>query len=273
MSSYYLEKLESEFRRRQKKNASYSLRAFAKFLDIDSSTLAAVFKKKRKLPFKAAPQIAMKLSLSPEEQENFVSSIYFSRSTLRNIGKLQSFSHTKILNDEIHHRIIAEWEHYAVYALLETKNARADHNWIAKRLGIIPQRAEQVLSRLVYAGLVVIDIDGKHSCQIGRLNTSEDVLSLSLKTSHLETLEMAARKLEEIPIDIRDFSSETFAIDVEKIEQAKVLIREFREKMSAFLSQGKTQEVYQLAIQFFPLTVLNSQKSEEAAKKIKGKYI
>ncbi len=44
------------------------------------------------------------------------------------------------------------------------------------------------------------------------------------------------------------------AVDSEKIPEAKILIKEFRQKMSALLESGKKDEVYQLAVQLYPLS-------------------
>lgn len=80
----------------------------------------------------------------------------------------------------------------------------------------------------------------------------------------METLEIGKNKLEEIEVELRDFSSATVAIDLEKLPEAKTIIREFRQKMSALLRDGEKTDVYQLAIQFYPLT-------ENAKKSIKEK--
>ena len=44
------------------------------------------------------------------------------------------------------------------------------------------------------------------------------------------------------------------AIDLSKLPEAKTIIREFRRKMATLLRDGKKTDVYQLGIQFYPLT-------------------
>jgi uncharacterized protein (TIGR02147 family) len=65
---------------------------------------------------------------------------------------------------------------------------------------------------------------------------------------------MGIQKIDEIEIELRDFSSLTLVIDPQKINEAKQVIKEFRKKMTSLSMQDNPQEVYQLAIQFFPLT-------------------
>ena len=54
----------------------------------------------------------------------------------------------------------------------------------------------------------------------------------------------------------------TLAIDPEKIPEAKLIIREFRKKMGSLLNSGTKREVYQLGIQFYPVTKVQNQGEE-----------
>jgi uncharacterized protein (TIGR02147 family) len=87
-----------------------------------------------------------------------------------------------------------------------------------------------------------------------KVRTTEDVTMKALKDSHLETLEMGKNKLEEIDVELRDYSAMTIAVDLEKLPELKTIIREFRQKVSALLRDGNKTDVYQLAIQLYPLT-------------------
>ncbi|MNL64824.1 hypothetical protein D3C87_1890770 [compost metagenome] len=73
---------------------------------------------------------------------------------------------------------------------------------------------------------------------------------------------MGKAKLDEVDMMLRDFSSTTLAIDLDKLTEAKTIIREFRQKMSALLRDGNKTDVYQLAIQFYPLTHPSLKESE-----------
>lgn len=53
----------------------------------------------------------------------------------------------------------------------------------------------------------------------------------------------------------------TMALSLNKVPEAKTIIREFRQKMSALLKDGYKTDVYQMAIQFYPLT--NTKKQME----------
>lgn len=54
----------------------------------------------------------------------------------------------------------------------------------------------------------------------------------------------------------REFTFITMAVDKSKMIEAKAMIREFRDKLCAYLEEGEKTEVYELAIQLFPRTKL-----------------
>jgi hypothetical protein len=64
-------------------------------------------------------------------------------------------------------------------------------------------------------------------------------------------------------MEFRDFSSMMMAIDPDKISEAKTIIREFRLKMDSLMEQGHKREIYQLAIQFYPLSHFPESYEEE----------
>ena len=70
-------------------------------------------------------------------------------------------------------------------------------------------------------------------------------------------------KLDDVPVEFRDFSSMTIAVDPEKLPEAKAVIREFRQKMASLLRDGNKTEVFQFALQLYPLTDMNSEGSHE----------
>jgi hypothetical protein len=53
------------------------------------------------------------------------------------------------------------------------------------------------------------------------------------------------------------------AIDLNKLPEIKVAIREFRQKMLELIKSGRPTEVYQLAIQLYPISKKRRTKSGE----------
>ena len=249
---YYVAKLKEVLSVRQKSNPEYSLRAFARDLDMYSATLSQILKGQRGLPLKKVSEVIKKLELSPQEKALFVESFYKSKTRIDEIqiGKIDQ----RFILDEAYFKIIAEWEHFAVLELFKIKSLKINLTNISNKLSITLNRAEVVLTNLINAGLVQIDENGRARKVHEEVKTTEDISSVALKRSHNETLEMAIKQLEKTKVELRDYSSSTLAIDMKKLPEAKAIIREFRQKMAALLNEGDKTDVYQLAIQFFPLT-------------------
>lgn len=72
---YYREYLKEELERRMLKNPSYSLRAFAQSLEIDSSYLSKTLSRKHHFTLEAAEKVCVKLKLNPENRKKFIQSV------------------------------------------------------------------------------------------------------------------------------------------------------------------------------------------------------
>jgi uncharacterized protein (TIGR02147 family) len=255
--------LESELSRRQRKNRAYSLRSFAKDLGLDSSTLSSVLRGKRKLPRKKASEVADRIGLSPLKKQEFLDSIRYSGKALKGIEPIKN-SH--LLDAEAHYKIIAEWEHYAVLSLVLTKDFKSQMDFIAKRLGLSVASANDVVRRLVDSGLLIQDKLGLLKPSYRRLATTDGIPSQALRKSHKEAMEMGIAKIDAVPLKFHSYSSETIAFDKSRVSEARKIIQEFREKFNSLMTDSQSDEVYQLCIQFYPLTEIQNLEDENENK-------
>lgn len=258
--SYYIQTLKEKLSQNQKRNPYYSLRAFARKLDIHAATLGQVLAGKRGLPYKRAYDISLKLALSPAEQNLFMQSFYKSKTNIDEI-KVPAVDDRFVL-DESYYKVIAEWEYYAVLELFDLEYYEISNDYISQKFNIKKNRAEVILNNLLRLGLITKNEKNIYAKAYPDIKTTEDIASNALKKSHIETLEMGIDKINEIEMQFRDFSSETLAIDLKKIPEAKIIIREFRQKMIALLKDGNKTEVYQLAIQLYPLSLIENDKEK-----------
>lgn len=254
--SYYLKKIKEDFTRRSRKNPAYSLRAYAKYLGIHPSTLSHILLGKRTLPKKSSQAVLEKLRLDSQERTRFKTSL--PRKKLKIDSIKLSADDSKLLSEEAHFQIIAEWEYYAVLTLFDCTDFNPTLTQIQKRLNLSAPRAKAVLQKLLESGLLHKGTDGKIQKSQTQVKTTEDVVSKALRSSHLETLDLGKRKLDEVAIEFRDFSSAMLAISLQKIPEAKIIIREFREKLVKLMEDGDRSEVYQIAIQLYPLTQIQA---------------
>ena len=83
--NFHIHLIREQLSKRQKANPSYSLRAFARDLGMDPSTLSAILKGKRAFPVKSCEQISQALNLSPMEKQYFFESAFKKRILLDQI--------------------------------------------------------------------------------------------------------------------------------------------------------------------------------------------
>ncbi|MNT12968.1 hypothetical protein D3C72_1479190 [compost metagenome] len=259
-SEYYIHKLKEVLSLKQRQNPHYSLRAYARDLDMHPATLSQVINGNRPLPLKNAQSVVIKLNLGPKEKTLFLESFYQSKTSLDQIAV--NFTEEKVMLDESHHKVLAEWEHYAVLTLFDLCDFQGTREEVIQHLNLTETRTDVVLTNLFAAGLLEKTADGKLAKNHKFVRTTEDISSVAIRESHKETLDMGKAKLDEVDMMLRDFSSTTLAIDLDKLTEAKTIIREFRQKMSALLRDGNKTDVYQLAIQFYPLTNPSLKESE-----------
>ena len=201
-------------------------------------SLSQIIKGKRPLPLKDSNAVALKLNLGPREKTLFVESLLRNKSVLDQI-KISDYD-DRLMLDESYYQIIAEWEHYALLELFHLEGFTRTKEEVAARLDLTLNRTEVVINNLITCKLLEVDPDGRLTKINSDIRTSEDITSQALRESHKETMRLGIKKIEEVAIDLRDFSSSTLALDVKKIPEAKAIIREFRQKMAALLASSET---------------------------------
>ncbi len=250
----YRDLLIQELRRRQQRNPSYSLRAFASHLAISPAHLSLLISGKKRVTAKQALKIAEKLDLPPSLRSRLVDSLL--PEALRSAPGLEdSFR----LLDEDEFAFIADWYHFAILSLGKLRQNSSDAAWIARRLGITPIEALDGFRRLSRLGLV--ERKGAGFRQTGLpLRTSNQVPSRAIRQYHKQNLDLAKEKIDAVPLEERDFSSITMASNSTQLKKAGKLIEEFKQRLSRFLEEGEPEEVYTLAVQLFPVTTQEKRK-------------
>ncbi|RYZ73211.1 MAG: TIGR02147 family protein, partial [Proteobacteria bacterium] len=243
---------------RQRNNPAYSLRAFARFLGIQAPTLASVINGKRVLPQHYCDLFAKKLLLSPKEKTQFLKSVQNQRPQK---GAAETeYESIHLLNENAAFKVIAEWEHYAILSLIDTRDFESSTEHIASRLGVTNQRASICLQNLEAAGLIKVSANGEICKMHADVKTTEDTASVALQISHKESLELGLKKLESISVADRDYSSSTFAMPLSRMPDAKKLIRKFRREFTKLFDDHNGEDVFQINIQLYPLTNLKERK-------------
>ncbi len=239
MQNEIIEKLTNEFANAKAKNPSYSLRAFSSRIGIQASALSEILNGKRIISKKMGQRILSGLGINPLEFENILSG------TGEGIEANLSLDYFKAISD---------WYYFAILSLAEVPNFKADPVWISTRLNISKRDAKTALERLVKLEMLIVKEDGSYEASGIQYKTPTDILNVSLKNHTIQALELASDSIVNDPVEERDFSTITMAIDPSQIDVAKKMIKSFRRRLSKRLETGDKKEVYKLAIQLFPLS-------------------
>lgn len=240
-------KLQDSFTEMRVRNPAFSMRAFAKRLDLNPSAVSEILKGKRRVSKKLAQRMLLRVCADGKEAQKILD--LFDSQQISD----DSRNHSVVPVDQF--QMIAGWQHFAIHSLVETKNFKSEPQWIARRLGLRESEVIDALLRMERVGLIEWDRKKKKILQSRpQYATPQDVASSALRASHLQDLEMARRKIEEIAVELREFTSVTMGIDSKKIPVAKKMIREFRDKLAGYLETGQQDQVYKMCLHFFPLS-------------------
>jgi hypothetical protein len=243
----FAEFLLNEYLRRSRLRPSFSLRAFAKFLEVDQSLLSKVISHQRKPSKKFVEQCLKRLG---------VPRIKWSSLTGHRGDQLFNRHRSyRVISDDVF-KLVSDWAHFAVLELAKLPSFEFDAQWVAGRLGRTQQEMELVLARLAANGFFQ-KIRGKWKLT-RHSNTWTDTASTSADRLALQIqfLGLALSAAEKVSFAQRDNGSLTLAIDVRLLPRFKERLSEIRRELGEeFQSQGELTAVYQLCTAFFPLTL------------------
>jgi plasmid maintenance system antidote protein VapI len=242
--------LQNELMERCRKNSGYSLRAFARSLKVEPSSLSQILNGKRPLSKKMKLRLGTALGLSVEEIHKLRSPGW--QNSLEDVQKdlpqidLDAFS------------VISDWYYYAILELTYLKDFKSDAKWVSRRLGITKSEASIAVERLFRIGLLKTDASGNWSdaSMDGELTHLNPAHSSDAARKHqIQLLELSKQSVQRDDLNERNHTSVTFSFDPDDLPAAIEKIARFRRAFARqFQPKEKAKEVYQLQISFYPLT-------------------
>lgn len=242
--------LKTEFEKRKKQNPSFSLRAFSKWLNVSPAQVSQMLAGKRTITPETLNKIALRVGSSPLERNDLLSTLVSSLVVEHNPKALER----KLLAED-QFRLIADWYHMAILSLTKLKGSKPDPRWIARRLGISAEEANLALSRLVRMKL--LETRPKFRQIAEPFEVSSQVPSEAIRRYHKQSLNLAAEKLETVPVELRQFQSISIPLKSSNVPEFKKLIDGFLDRAANVAESkpaGAATEIYNLNVQLFPLT-------------------
>ncbi len=259
-TAFYRKRLKAVLAERCDRNPRYSVRAFANGIKIDVGTVSRVLSGKQIPSFKLSKRLMDGIDLVPEERELFLASVAEAQRD-RNLKRIspafEAIQGPKLTPKPLDidfYRVIADWYHIAIMELTFTEDFESSPAFVAKELGISQTEAALGIERLLSLGLLKKNASGKLVKSEEQLSTADkDRTTLALRKNQRQLLEKAIESLENDPIEERNMTSMTMAIDPEKLPIAKQMIREFNQALCKFLESGSRKRVYNLEVALYPI--------------------
>jgi len=245
--------LQNELIQRCRSNPQYSLRAFARFLEVDASFLSKVFALKRPMTKAFVKKCAKRLNLDPERCREYI-----------NGGDNNDSSSVSNYNQLTldHFRVISEWYHYAILEITGIEGFEPSEKWISKALNISIVEVQTAVERLVRMDFLEITTQGKWINKSGNNTTvGNDFTDVAFRKLQRSVLEKALVALDEVPFEFRDQSSMTLATHPRLIPEARQKIKRFRRELTDFLeSVPQKTTVYNIGISIYPISKIKKEK-------------
>lgn len=258
------EHLQNELKRRQRANTAYSLRAFARDLNLNPGFLSTILVGKRGMSLDRWTQTFGRMGLSPEDVIGVSGLLSFGLKGTNQAGQANGQTSSPQSAGMTDHelsleafQLVSDWFHFALVELTQTKDFDETPSAIAARLGVSEQEAKQSLERLLRIGVLARDARGKLIKTTQMVSAFSKVPSGAIRSYHAQMLERAKQSLQTQAIEERDITGISVAINPERIPELREEIKKFRLKLARMA--GNTEftectEVYQLEVALFRLS-------------------
>lgn len=258
MSIQYQDFLLEEFRSRRSRNPHYSLRAFARDLGMPASKLSQNLRGLCGISVAKADKIASRLQMRDDERQLFLALVESQHARSRVARQQAQASLQKIRSEKLDElsletfSTIRDWYHMAILEMTDLKGFRPEPEWIAQTLGLPLEIVREAVQRLQALNLLIVDDNGWRQTHVS-LELPSGVPSRTIREHHKQILSKAGTAIDQVAIDRRDYSSQTFAFDHRHLAEVKNMIREFQRKLGRLSHMGEKDSVYIMSMQLFPI--------------------
>lgn len=239
--------LQSELNKRKAKNNRYSLRAFARALQVEPSALSKFINEQRVPSMKIVNRLLKNLEVSEKEYENirhWVSQFQMAKK------EFISFDEEELENQiQIHHLLVLEGLRLPAFAQSLDR--------LRQYLRMESTIFFQILQDLEKMNLI--------TCEWGhcrtktpkavRVSVPRAITSEKMKSIQIEFLKMAYQALEKTPVQFRHNSTMTVAIPSESLECFVELLNKIKHRINLEAEKRKEQadSVYNFTFAIYPL--------------------
>lgn len=238
----FQELLRTEFQRLVAKNPAFSLRAFAKKLDMSPGAISDLLRGKRKVSPAKLSEILRRLNLDEQTAAHLIEQARMGRT----VGR--------ILIPEEASNLISNWIYFAILSVYECSQPPKSIADLSARLGISEGDAANAVDTLVRMDFLRTSANGDYKPSGISWRTEDGVIpNQAIIASHQSGLKLASKALEKIHPTKRDFVSITVSANSESLDKARKEVRKFKDRIVKILSVEQTDAVFRLNVNLFPV--------------------
>lgn len=261
--------LTSIFDFRKNKNPHYSIRAFARDLEMSPSRLSELMNNiGGGISGSLATKMSNNLKLKPQEKKFFLDTILATSARNRQVRKLASkriekAKKSKLLLElqEEQFKIISDWYHAAILELTQIDSFHKSPDWIAQTLGISEVQAKEAVTRLKKVGLIQVRSDGAWEIHPDAYQTFSKS-SLAVRKFHQQIMSMAAQSIAHDPALERECQAMIVAIPKKSLPKFSEKMRDFLRDCWEDIGDDEKDSLYSFSVQLTPARQILQEKQK-----------
>lgn len=265
--SDYRSFLNSVLQDRKSVKSDFSVGMWAKRMGLESTTsLNMILRGQRNPGRKILRRMESYFNFTPKEALYFDHLVDLAKThsdgseklyLMEQLKKLHPKGEFHLLNED-EFSCMSNWYFFAIREMVKLKDFQEDISWISLKLKtkVKPKQIKEAIQTMLRVGLLDRNRKTKKLEIVHkRYTTSDDIASEALKRFHEQMLKRSIESIRNVNVEKREITGSTLSIPTENMEKAKKLIRNFQDEFCKLVEADKNSDaVYQLNVQFFPLT-------------------
>ncbi|MBF0433429.1 MAG: TIGR02147 family protein [Fibrobacteria bacterium] len=268
----YRKYLADYFDYRRQKEKGLTLQIISQKLGMKSSgNLSAMLLGKYNISPSLASAIAKYCRLKKKESEYFKAMVFFNQAKGHTqkrayFEKLISFHMSCVYKVNPHaYKFYDRWYHAVIRALTEFMDVKSNYAQVATMLTpyIRAAEAKSSLKLLEELELIAPDVNGYLRPTSKCIDTGIPTTSVTIDSFGVSMLDKAKEALDRFSVEDMILSWNTLGLDKERFGEVMEAVREFRYKVADIIKDHKSNCVYQLNVQAFPVSKTYKKQKEE----------
>lgn len=253
--------LRAAFEKKKRENKKVSLQAIANRVGISRPLLSQVMAGKRNLPLERLDALAQALDLDKEKRDSLAKLLLGRKKVSVEPslvgGKAPAGRKDWLYLDRRQAGVLQDWFYLAVLEATLLEDYDGTTAFLARRLGLEPALVERAMAVLTEQKMV--EARGKKRVKRGKLyDFHSGADQRAIRTYHAASMQKATRELmaHTEPGDVaqRLVTGMTLAISRDRVPYVQQKIADLLVEVAEDAAENPAQEVYQLAVQFLPLS-------------------